>query len=306
MREAHFLERGAFGFELLQHVFDGCFAFRVETFGEVFLRDADDLALHARVELRSEVFGFAGARGVVVRVDAADGVEERGAVGDGRTEGADLVQRACVGEQAIAGHAAVGGLKAHNACARGRLTNGSAGIGAERTGDRATGHGYGRTTAGATRNAGFVERVDDLAEIRGLVARAHREFVHVRLAHDNCTGGLELFDGGCGVGGHKVFENLGCRRGARAFDAHVVLHGDGDAVERSEALAFGAALVRFRGLREGAIVQYADVCIQVLGRFNFCERFLCESDRRCLAAGELGAQILDGFHYLFPPDHFMM
>ena len=36
------------------------------------------------------------------------------------------------------------------------------------------------------------------------------------------------------------------------------------------------------------------------------EQILSESDRRGLAAGELGAQILDGFHYLFPPDHFMM
>ena len=45
VREAHFLERGAFGFHLLEHCLDGGLAFRVETFGEVFLRNANHLAL---------------------------------------------------------------------------------------------------------------------------------------------------------------------------------------------------------------------------------------------------------------------
>ena len=92
------------------HCLDGGLAFRVETFGEVFLRNANHLALHSGIELCGEVFGFAGAGGVVVRVNAADGVKESGAVGDGSAEGANLVQGACIGQQAIAGHSAVGGL----------------------------------------------------------------------------------------------------------------------------------------------------------------------------------------------------
>ena len=91
MRKADFLEGGAFGFELLQHAFDGGLAFGVETFAEVFLGNANYLALHAGVELSGKVFGRASAGGVVVRVDAADSTEEGGGILDGCTEGTDLV-----------------------------------------------------------------------------------------------------------------------------------------------------------------------------------------------------------------------
>ena len=268
MRKADFLEGGAFGFEFLQHAFDSSLAFGGETFAEVFLRDANHLALDAGIKLCGKVFGRASAGGVVVRVDAADSTEEGGGILNGCTEGADLVQGASVSQETVTGDAAVGGLQAHNACAGGGLTNGTTGVGAERTGDRATGHGYGRTATGTTRNAGLVERVHDLTEIGGLVARTHGEFVHVGLPDDDCTGSFELFDSGSSVGSDKVFENLGSGRGARTFDAHIVLHGDGDSVEGAQCLAFSTTLVGFGCLLKSAFVQYANVGVQVLGRFN--------------------------------------
>ena len=101
VREAYFLDRGAFGFHLLKHVFDSGFAFCVETFAKVFLRNADDLALHARAELCGKVFVRAGARGVVVRVNAANCAEKRCAIANGRAEWTNLVERTCVGEEAV-------------------------------------------------------------------------------------------------------------------------------------------------------------------------------------------------------------
>ena len=277
MGEAHFLEGGAFGFHLLEHAFDGGLAVLVQAFAEVFLRNTDDLALDACVKLCAEIFGRPCAGGVVVRVDSADGRKQCCAVGDGGTEGTDLVQAAGVSQKSIAGHAAVGGLKAHHPCAGGRLTDRSAGIGAQRTGDRARGHGYGRASGGTSRYAGTVQRVLHGAEVRGLVAGAHGEFVHVGLAHDDGTCRLQLFDGSGGVGGYKVFENLGGCRSAGAFEAHVVLHGYGNPVQRTQGLAFGAALVAFFGPDQRPFVKNRNIGVQVLGSVNLAESGLYQS-----------------------------
>ena len=305
MREAHFLDRGAFGFHLLKHVFDSGLAFCIEAFAKVFLRNADDLALNAGAELCGKVFGRASARGVVVRVNAADCTEERCAVTNGCTERTNLVKRACVGEEAVTGNAAVGRLQTDNARAGSRLADRSTRVGTESAGNRARGDGDCGTTRGTTRNAGFVERILDRAVVRGFVAGTHGEFVHVRLADDDGACGFELFECRCSVGGNKVVENLGGGRGACAGQAHVVLHGDRDAIEGAQRLAFGAALVAFLSAFEGAIVQHRNIGVQILCRFNFFEGGLSELFGRGAAVSKLSLKFLNSLHYL-SPDHFMM
>ena len=111
--------------------------------------------LHAVVEARERRAARAG-RGEVEsqRVVAGDHVEERGGVGHGGREGADLVERAGEGDEAVARHGPVGGLHAHHAAQRGRLADRPAGVGAEGQRAQPGGHRRRRAARRAARGRG--------------------------------------------------------------------------------------------------------------------------------------------------------
>ena len=85
--------------------------------------------------------------------------------------------------------------------------------------------------------------------MRGLVRRAHGEFVHIGLAEIHRAGGVEALDHLRIVGCGKVGEDFRAAGGAPAFGAKNVFLGDRDAGERP-GLALGNPLIRRIRLRQ--------------------------------------------------------
>ena len=78
---------------------------------------------------------------------AADDVHQQGGIGDGPTEGADLIEGRGEGDQAVTADPAVGGLQTDQPAQRGGLANGTAGIGTKAGAAHSRGEGGGAATA---------------------------------------------------------------------------------------------------------------------------------------------------------------
>src|SRR5690606_28406725 len=88
---------------------------------------------------------------VVARVEPGQHVQQHGGVGDGGGEGADLIERGGVGDEAVTRDPAVGRLHADDAAAGGGLADGSAGVGTQGDRNRARRHGHRRAAGGSAR-----------------------------------------------------------------------------------------------------------------------------------------------------------
>ena len=132
----------------------------------------------------------------------------------------DLVQARSVGHETEAGNPAVGGLYAHGPAKRGRLADGTAGIGAERGKALPGGHGRGRTAA---RSAGDLFQIPGIG--RDLVGGIFRGRAHGPLALEHVDGHRRLVVGGrgehlafAGRDGRVAVDQLG-KNAAQSLDA---------------------------------------------------------------------------------------
>ena len=191
-------------------------------------------------------------RGGVRRVVAGDRVQQERGVPDAARERADLVEGGGIRDQAVARHAAVGGLDADHAAVRGRLPDRTAGVRAQRSQAQARGHGGGRAAARAARDPGEVPRVAGDLEPGILRGRPHRELVHVELADDHGTFLLEPADDRGVVGRDEIAEDLRAAGGADPPGAEHVLDGEGNPGEGA-AFPGGDGLVGRRRLLERLI-----------------------------------------------------
>ena len=170
---------------------------------------------------------------------AADHVEQQRRVAHVVGEGADLVERAGEGDQAVAADVAVGGLHADHTAQGGRLADRATGVAAQADRSEARGHRSSAATARATGHTGEVERVAGGAERAVLGARAHRELVEIGLADGHGTGGGQTGDHRGVVGRAPPVEDPRRARGGHATGAHVVLERHRHTGQRAGVAACG-------------------------------------------------------------------
>ncbi len=203
------------------------------------------------VDACEEVGHFERRAGRIERIMAANGLQHQRGILDGPGHRADLVERGGEGDQAVAADAAVGGLDADQAAEGRGLADAAAGVAAE-TG---TGHsrrdGSGASTAASAWNTVDVPRISR-NEKRAVFRRGtHREFIEIRLAHDDRAGGFELLDNRRVVRRVEVFEHPARTGGGAAAEAHVVLERDRHARQRpgnAASVHVGRPLQRVRGI----------------------------------------------------------
>ncbi len=116
-----------------------------------------------------------------------DGLQHRGTVCHVLRQRSDLVQRGTIGDQSITGYRSIGGLHADDSAIGCRLSNGTAGIGAQccKTFLRCYCR---RGTAGRT--SGHMLRVSRIlchSVIGSLRGAAHGKLIHVGLAQNHCA-----------------------------------------------------------------------------------------------------------------------
>ncbi len=244
-------DRGTHVFVDLQGGTDGLLHFGVEPGAEKFLRQADGQGLDRLVQGPGVGWNRQIDAGAVARVMAGDCFQKEGGVKNVMCEGADLIQRAAVGDQAEARHAAIGWLEADDAAQAGGQANGAAGVGAKGQGRHASRHRRGRAAAGAARYAFQVPGIARHLVSAVLGGRAHGELVEIGLAQENRIRLAQFADDMGIIRRHEVFENLAAAGGGLPLGAQNVLDGDRNAGERTErftALAFAVdASCLFKG-----------------------------------------------------------
>jgi len=195
--------------------------------------DAHALALDAVVEMLGKV-DDAILAGAVVRIVARAGKRVHGQrdILDRAAKGAHLVERRAKGDHAVTAHGAIRGLKAHHAAQRCRLTNGAAGVRAQRERNLARGDSCSGAARGAAGHALGIPGVVGAVERRALGGAAKGKLVHVGLAHGQAAGIEHALDAGGCVDALVVLEHAGSAGGARAHEVHVVLNGQRHARER--------------------------------------------------------------------------
>ncbi len=87
----------------------------------------------------------------------------------------------------------------------------------------------------------------------------HGKFIHIDLADQDGTGGLELFNDRSIVWRDKIFQNPGGTGGPDTLSADEVLDGQGNACQRG-APAFRKGLVRDGGLNHCQFIIDRDKC----------------------------------------------
>ncbi len=157
---------------------------------------------------------------------AGDEIEERGRVTHVAGERADLVQRAGEGHQSVAADRSVGGLESHHAAERGRLPDGTPGVGAQSPGRLAGGDAGGGAATGAARDPVEVPGVSRGLEGGVLGGAAHGELVHVELAEEDQACGSQLGDDGGVIGRDVAFEDARAARGLHPLHGEDVLEAD--------------------------------------------------------------------------------
>src|ERR1041384_2456282 len=107
-----------------------------------------------------------------------------------------MVERAGMRCEPETGNATVGGTHSHHAAKGCGLSDGAAGIRAQRDQRGALCDGSRGAATRATRNTLGIYRVTHGPECRILVRRAHRELVAVSLADDDAARMFDPYDGG--------------------------------------------------------------------------------------------------------------
>ncbi len=209
----------------------------VHAVDEVLARHADAHSGHARLEICVVVGRVELRGGGVARVVPGDDLQQRRHVAHRPGHGPDLVERAGVGEDPVTGHAAVGGLQPHGVGEGRGLSDGAAGVRPQRAEALARRHRRRRAARGAAGRAREIPRVAGGPIRGGLVGRAHRELVLVELAEDGQARRLQQRDGRGVIRRDEALQDPRPGGGLHALGAEVVLHRDGDAVERTRGVA---------------------------------------------------------------------
>ena len=166
---------------------------------------------------------------------------------------ADAIERGSEGNKPVSGYASVCWHHAGDAAAGSRLANRASRIGSQRRDGQSGCYGGSRAAARASGDPVKGNWIPYRAVCRVLVRAAHGKLVAVGLAEDHGTGLLEAFDGGGIVGRDVGLEDLGAAGGGDVAGADDVLHGDGNAGQRGQRVAFGDHGVDSVCLRIGAV-----------------------------------------------------
>ena len=230
---------------------DGGANLRVQSGGEVLPDQADLQTFDPSLQPCRVVGHRLLDRGGVARVVAGDRPQQQGGIADVPGDAADLIERGGVGDQSVAGDAAVGRLDPDDPAVRSRLPNGASRIRSE-GGDRfPRRHRRGRTPAAAPGDAAVVDGIAHRSEDGVLARRAHGELVHVGLAEEDGVGGAEPGHRPGVVGGDVVPQYPAGAGGAAAAHADHVLDGNRDACQRPQFLSRRLPAVDPRGRGQG-------------------------------------------------------
>ena len=170
------------------------------------------------------------------------------------SEGADLVERTAVGDQAEARHPAITRLEADDAAQARGLANRAAGIGAQAKRSFTGRHRRRRAAAGAAGDAFEVPRIASHLKRAILGRRTHGEFVHVRFAKQDGIRLLEAGDDVGVVGRYKALEHFAAAGRRLSGDAQHILEGDRQPRERPNLFAAATFLIDDSGLNKGVFV----------------------------------------------------
>jgi len=232
---------------------------RVEALAEVLPGHADlEVPAITIAEGRRVVGHVAVDAGRVAAVVPGDYFQGQRRVAHVTGQRADLVQARGEGHQAIAAHAAIGGLETDHAAETGGLADRAAGVRAQGQRHHGRGHRGGAAARGAARHVVEAPGIARRVEAAVLGRRAHGELVEVALADDDAVGGANPLDDVSIVWCAEVFEDAAGTGGGQAVGgAHVVFDGHGHAGQGTDAVAGGAALVDPVGLSERLVASRA-------------------------------------------------
>ena len=207
---------------------------------------------------------------------AADDVHQQRGIGDGPTEGADLIEGRGEGDQAITADPAVGGLQTDQPAQCGGLANGTAGIGTKAGTAHSCGEGGGAAAARSAGNSRGIPRIAGGFERAILGGRPHGEFIEVRFADNDGAGGIEHFHHGCIVGSAEIGEHLRRAGGGAVTGAEIVFEGNRHTGEGAGA----SAVIHGFGLGQRAFrVKAVEGQNARLHRFNPGQRLLRQFNR---------------------------
>ena len=204
---------------------------------EVVRGHADGEAVCTFRQCRLVVGHGAVAGGRVTRVMPGDHARDPRRIAHGSGERPHSVQ--CVGErhETVAADEAVGCLEPdHTAAGRGQA-HGTAGIGAERAEDHASGDRGARAARRAARDMGLVPRVAAVAPMLVVAGGAGGEFRHVEPAEINRAGLMKAGESGAVVVRYEVLADARAAGGDVARTVEHVLVGERHAVQRTRRLA---------------------------------------------------------------------
>ena len=167
--------------------------------------------------------------------------------------GADLIERTGVGHQSVPRDPPVGGLQPHNPAQTGRLPDRAPRV----TPQGQRGHaGRDRRCRATARTPGGPLQIPGVGGFlvrRILGGRAHRELVHVHLAHQHRIGGSQLADDVGVIRRDKVPQHLAGTGCGLPGDADHILDRDGNTGERPQRSSRGPATVDLGGLCERSL-----------------------------------------------------
>ncbi len=199
----------------------------------------------------------------------------------------DLIERRRVCNHAVAADAAVSRLDSDHAAKRRRLANRSAGVGAERTQAFMRRDCGGRSARRSAGDARGIVRIHRRPERGVLRRRAHREFIHVRLADEYRAGIAQPLDHRRVKRRHEGFQDS--RRASRANAPRRVdiLDAERNPAHRRR-VARGQPSVSRARLLERLILAHRDEGVEPgLGRGDSIETIAGELRRGDFARAEL-------------------
>ncbi len=230
------------------------------------------------------------AAGVFLVVAGDDLQEQRDVLG-AAGQGAAMVHRKRVREDAAAADPAIARLDPGEVAKRRRTAHRAAGIGADRAGHKTRRHRRAGAARRAARHVAGVPRVARRWPRQVIARAAEREFPGGELAHQHATAGVEpLDDVGIGLR-HMVLAQFRMPGGQDAGGLDDVLQRVGDAVHRAAALASQQFALSLRRLGQRLVLGGAQKAVQfAVMRGDAREQAFGDLDRRQFALAVKPAQ----------------
>ena len=297
MRQLHVVDGCAGRLEHRERLIHALGNFGIKALGVVLGNAADPHAGQRLIEQVGVPRHIDGQRGGVTRIVSGDRLHDQGAVGGAAGHRPDLVEARSEGDQATAADAAVGRLESGDAAEAGRLPDRAAGVGADSRGGHVGRHAGSRTAARTARGPRQVPRVTNRAEGRILVRAAHRELVHVGLAHEHRIGLTQPGDHIGVVGRPEALQHLRRAGSGHVGGAEHVLERHWQAGEGSQRLACFSSGVDVGGPHERSLtIDGQESVDRVVGGLDPVKKRRRALHGRDVALPQGGDQI-DGRHF---------